>query len=57
MKLAKALEEKRLDLRLVDRLTAEGKLTKAELDAHIKSLPDDEGNYEFVGENTPSSEE
>jgi len=45
MKLAKALEEKTLDIRLVDRLVAEGKLSKADLDAHLKNLVDDDGNF------------
>lgn len=48
MKLAKALEEKMLDVRLVDRLLAEGKITKAEVDAYMANLEDDEGNYETV---------
>lgn len=45
MKLAKALKEKMLDIRLVDRLVAEGKLTKAEVDEYLKNLGDDEGNF------------
>ena len=42
MQLKKALEDKKLDLRLRDRLTAEGKLTKKELDKSLKDLKDDE---------------
>lgn len=49
MKLAKALDEKVMDIRLMDRLIAEGKLSKADRDAHLASIPDDEGNYEQIG--------
>ena len=45
MKLKMALEEKELDVRLRDRLVAEGKLTKQELDKRLNELPDEEGNY------------
>ena len=48
MKLAKALEEKMLDVRLMDRLLAEGKLTKSQVDEHIAKLEDSEGRYEKV---------
>jgi hypothetical protein len=51
MKLAKALEEKVMDVRLVDRLLAEGKITKAQVDDYIAKLEDDEGNYTDVGSN------
>lgn len=56
MKLAKALDEKRLDTRLMDRLVAEGKLTKSEVDTYNTNLPDEEGNYEFVESNKPTAE-
>lgn len=48
MKLKMALDEKLLDLRLRDRLIAEGKLTKAELDKYLASLNDDSANSENV---------
>ncbi len=41
MKLRQALEEKLLDLRLRDRLLAEGKITKEEIQKVLKGLPDD----------------
>lgn len=48
MKLAKALDEKMLDVRLVDRLIAEGKLTKDEYDKYLANLNDDANNFEQV---------
>ncbi len=48
MKLAEALKEKTLDVRLMDRLLAEGKLTKAQVDEYLANLADDEGNYETI---------
>lgn len=50
MKLKMALDEKVLDLRLRDRLVAEGKLTKAELDKYLASLGDDSANSENVND-------
>lgn len=44
MKLRLALEEKLTDLRVRDRLLAEGKLTKEELKKYLESLPDDSKN-------------
>jgi hypothetical protein len=41
MKLRLALEEKLLDVRLRDRLLAEGKITKEDIQKMLKSLPDD----------------
>ncbi len=41
MKLRQALEEKLLDVRLRDRLLAEGKITKEEIQKVLKGLPDD----------------
>jgi hypothetical protein len=49
MKLRMALEDKQLDLRLRDRLVAEGKLTTAEVETYLKSLNDEEGNYCQLG--------
>ena len=49
MKLAKALNEKVLDIRLQDRLLAEGKITKAEVDKAMNDLEDCEGSYERLG--------
>ncbi len=41
MKLRLALEEKLLDVRVRDRLLAEGKITKEEIQKVLKGLPDD----------------
>lgn len=41
MKLRKALDEKLLDVRLRDRLLAEGKITKEQLEKMLTQLPDD----------------
>ncbi len=44
MKLKLALDEKMMDLRLRDRLVAEGKLTKETLDKALNALTDDAKN-------------
>ena len=49
MKLAKALEDKKMDTRVVDRLVSEGKISKAEFDKYMSDLPDESGNFDFVG--------
>ena len=41
MRLPQALEAKKMDLRLRDKLVHEGKLTVKEVDNYLKSLPDD----------------
>lgn len=50
MKLRLALEEKLMDARVRDRLLAEGKITKEEVEKYLKSLPDDAGNSVALGE-------
>lgn len=44
MKLRLALEEKLMDVRVRDRLVAEGKITKEELKKYLDSLGDDNKN-------------
>ncbi len=44
MRLSMALKEKLMDVRLRDKLMAEGKITKAELDQYLKSVKDDADN-------------
>jgi polyhydroxyalkanoate synthesis regulator phasin len=44
MKLRLALEEKLLDVRVRDRLVAEGKLTKEELKKYLENLSDETKN-------------
>jgi hypothetical protein len=57
MKLAMALEEKQMDVRLLDRLLAEGKVTKAQVDKYFADLPDEEGNYEKVEDKAASADQ
>ncbi len=57
MKLAKALNEKVMDVRLLDRLVAEGKVTKAEVDKAMSELEDCEGSYETVGSSQNTEQE
>lgn len=44
MRLSRALEDKKLDLRLRDKLVHEGKITQADMDKYYTSLPDDAAN-------------
>ncbi len=44
MKLRLALEEKLMDVRVRDRLVAEGKIPKDDLKKYTESLPDDTKN-------------
>lgn len=44
MRLSKALQDKMLDTRLRDKLVAEGKVTAAEVENFLNSLPDDAAN-------------
>ena len=57
MKLANALNEKRMDVRIVDRLIAEGKVTKEEVDKYFAELADDAGNFEKVQDKEPTATE
>ena len=55
MKLRLALEEKLLDVRLRDRLLAEGKITKEEVEKFLASLPDEEANSTTLGQDEAAS--
>ena len=44
MRLGRALQEKMMDVRLRDKLLAEGKISKAEVDAFLSKLPEDQSN-------------
>jgi hypothetical protein len=57
MKLAKALKEKTMDIRLVDRLVGEGKVSQSEYNEHISAIEDDEGKYEIIGANSSTATE
>ncbi|MBT3235368.1 MAG: hypothetical protein HN353_05415 [Bdellovibrionales bacterium] len=47
MRLNKALEEKKMDIRLRDKLLGEGKLTISEVDSFLRTLADDEDSAVF----------
>ena len=49
MKLRIALDDKLMDQRVRDRLLAEGKITKQQVDEFLANLPDDSSNAERVG--------
>jgi hypothetical protein len=48
MRLKEAIGEKILDLRLRDKLLAEGKITQAEIDKYLEQLPDNAETSEMV---------
>lgn len=50
MRLARALKEKLHDVRLRDKLIAEGKIKKEEVDKLLKELPDEAQNLRYTGE-------
>ena len=50
MKLRIALDEKLMDQRVRDRLLAEGKITKKQVDDFLASLPDDSEKAEKVND-------
>ncbi len=50
MRLARALNNKKMDLRLRDKLIHEGKITKSQLSEFLTSLPDDQVNATTVDE-------
>lgn len=41
MRIAQALKEKLMDVRLRDKLLAEGKVSKEEVEEYLKSVPDE----------------
>jgi hypothetical protein len=48
MLLKEALEEKLLDVRLRDRLLAEGKITAEQVEKYLQSLDDDYNNVDIA---------
>lgn len=50
MRLARALKEKLHDVRLRDKLIAEGKIKKEEVEKLLKELPDEAANVRYTGE-------
>ena len=58
MKLRMALEDKLMDARIRDRLLAEGKITKKDIDDYFKNLPEEDSSaYEKVAHKEEKSEE
>lgn len=57
MRLSRALQEKLMDVRLRDKLIAEGKVTKEEVKKYMESLPDDTKNATYTDEANSSDEE
>jgi polyhydroxyalkanoate synthesis regulator phasin len=56
MRLSRALQEKIMDIRLRDKLIAEGKVTKEEVKKYLDSLPDDQKNASFTESDSGSEE-
>lgn len=48
MRLARALEEKLMDVRLRDKLLGEGKVTKEQVETYLNSLSDDASKATFT---------
>lgn len=49
MRLNIALEEKLMDVRLRDKLISDGKITKAQVEEFLNSLPDDQTRASVTG--------
>lgn len=54
---SKKNEEKIYDLRTLDNQISRGNVKPADYDKYLKSLPDDEGNYQLVQIEDDASEE
>ena len=54
MSLSDALTEKKLDVRLRDKLLAEGKLKNTELDSYMGTLSDDSDKMTVITESSTS---
>lgn len=50
MRLSLALESKKLDVRLLDKHLADGKITREQYDKYISELADDESNVGLSSE-------
>lgn len=57
MRLSRALKEKLLDVRLRDKLIAEGKISKTFLDQAYAELPDDFDNLMYTDHSAVSRED
>lgn len=49
MRLSRALNDKKLDLRLRDKFVHEGKMSHKEVEEYLNSLPDDAANATTTG--------
>ncbi len=56
MKLNQALEEKKLDLRVRDRLISEGIITSSDVQTYLKNLEDDSKNFIALGSRAAAKE-
>ena len=56
MRLSRALEEKLMDVRLRDKLLAEGKLSKEEVKKYLDLIADETKNATFTDENSSDEE-
>ena len=56
MSLSDALKEKILDVRLRDKLVAEGKVTEEEVRKYLAELPDDQENMTILGSGTATEQ-
>ncbi|OFZ22139.1 MAG: hypothetical protein A2202_05125 [Bdellovibrionales bacterium RIFOXYA1_FULL_36_14] len=54
MRLSKALNDKLLDVRLRDKLMAEGKITQSQIDEYFKSLQDESSNLRYSSRSNDS---
>ena len=50
MRLSRALQEKLMDVRLRDKLLAEGKVTKEDVKKFLDSMPDEAKNASYTDE-------
>jgi polyhydroxyalkanoate synthesis regulator phasin len=57
MRLSRALQEKLMDVRLRDKLIAEGKVTKEEVKKYLDNIPDEMKNATFTDENALDEDE
>ncbi|OFZ26652.1 MAG: hypothetical protein A2381_16805 [Bdellovibrionales bacterium RIFOXYB1_FULL_37_110] len=57
MRLSKALNEKVMDVRLRDKLVAEGKISQAQVDEYFKSLQDESSNLRYSSRSIDSKSE
>ena len=57
MRLSRALQEKLMDVRLRDKLLAEGKLTKEEVKKFLDGIGDETKNSTYTDENSNGDDE